>query len=77
MSFTDALLTGLPSDGGAYVPETVPRVSPHRFMNASFETLMVDILPFAGECEAFDKQALREMAHEACKRFGATRSRPW
>ena len=44
VSFTDALLTGSPSDGGAYVPETVPRVSLHRFMNASFETLMVDIL---------------------------------
>jgi len=72
VSFTDALLTGSPSDGGAYVPETVPRVSLHRFMNASFETLMVDILfLFAGECEAFDKQALREMAHEACKRFAS------
>jgi len=69
-TFVDALLTGSPLDGGAYVPERVPTIDFKKILNSSYETLCVEILSvFCANGEEFTKETLREIAHEACKTF--------
>ncbi|WP_131195139.1 threonine synthase [Lichenihabitans psoromatis] len=71
VSFTEALLAGLARDGGLYVPETVPVLTPSTI--ASFagrpfvEVIETVISPFA--TDAFDPANLRRMIETAYATF--------
>ena len=75
VSFTEALLAGLAPDGGLYVPETWPRLSPDEFRacaRAPYAAVAAEILlRFAGdalsraEAEAATRVAYASFAHRA------------
>ena len=71
LSFEDALLAGLASDGGLYVPESWPRLSEatlRGFQNASYEEVAVEVLhPFMGE--DVPRARLEDMVAEAYASF--------
>lgn len=71
LGFEDALLAGLASDGGLYVPESWPRLSEAMiagFADKSFAEIAVDVLhPFMGDDVPRDR--LAEMVNEAYAAF--------
>ena len=71
LGFEDALLAGLASDGGLYVPESWPRLSEAMiagFADKSFAEIAVDVLhPFMGDDVPRDRFA--EMVNEAYAGF--------
>ena len=71
LGFEDALLAGLASDGGLYVPESWPRLSEAMiagFADKSFAEIAVDVLhPFMGDDVPRDR--LAEMVNEAYAGF--------
>jgi threonine synthase len=72
LSFEDVLLAGLARDGGLYVPETWPTLSPDviaSFAGRPFAEVAAEVMsPFAGE--SVDKATLLAMAEDAYGRFG-------
>ena len=71
LGFEDALLAGLASDGGLYVPESWPRLSESMiagFVDKCFQEIAVDVLhPFMGDDVPRDR--LAEMVNEAYAGF--------
>jgi threonine synthase len=72
LGFEDALLTGLARDGGLYVPETWPRLSPGAiaaFAGKPFAEVAAAVLdPFTGG--AIPHEELLALARDAYARFG-------
>ena len=71
LSFEDALLAGLASDGGLYVPESWPRLSQamlKSFQGAPFQRVAVEVLhPFMGD--DVPRERLEAMVDEAYASF--------
>ena len=71
LSFEDVLLTGLASDGGLYVPETLPQFSPAEIESMRdlpyTELAMRIIQPFIGD--AIEAPTLKSMINETYNRF--------
>ncbi len=71
LSFEDVLLTGLAPDGGLYVPEAWPALSPEAIRalrGLDFPSLAVAIMrPFVGE--TFPGETLDHLVHGAYRRF--------
>ena len=68
LSFEEVVLTGLASDGGLYVPESIPVFSPEKiasFAGMSYEDIAFEVMaPFvAGEIPDEDFKALIEQAY--------------
>ena len=72
LGFEDVLLAGLARDGGLFVPETWPVLSPETiasFADKPFADVTVEVvLPFTGE--AISRADLTQMANDAYARFG-------
>jgi threonine synthase len=72
LGFEDVLLAGLARDGGLYVPETWPTLSPQTiagFRGRPFADVAVEVIhPFVGE--AISKSDLKRMADAAYSDFG-------
>jgi threonine synthase len=72
LGFEDALLAGLARDGGLYVPETWPRLTPDTiaaFAGRPFAEVAAAVLdPFAGG--AIPREELLALARDAYARFG-------
>ena len=71
VAFTEALLSGAPADGGAYVPERVPKISLRRALHRpAFEDVFVEIFSlFVDESGDFDEKTLRDVAREVVRRY--------
>ena len=71
ISFREAMLAGLASDGGLYVPESVPQLSPQEIASLgglSYQELALRILtPFVGD--SFSKPELKHMIDAAYATF--------
>ena len=71
LPFDEVVLAGLASDGGLYVPETIPHISPatlSRWATLSYTELAVEVMhPFMGE--SFTREALTQMVNEAYGSF--------
>ncbi len=71
LSFDAVVLAGLASDGGLYVPESIPQVSPAtlaRWATLSYTELAVEVMhPFMGK--SFSREALRSMVEDAYSTF--------
>lgn len=71
LSFKDVLLAGLASDGGLYVPETIPQFSPQdlsRLATLNYTDLAYEIIaPFVGD--DFSEKELRKMIGDAYASF--------
>lgn len=71
LSFEDVVLTGLASDGGLYVPKTLPRVQPHELVEWSrlgYAELALRVMrPFVGD--AMPEDALRDMLEQTYGEF--------
>lgn len=71
LSFEEVVLAGLASDGGLYVPETIPTISPatqSHWAHLSYQDLAVEVMhPFMGEC--FSREELSRMVAEAYASF--------
>jgi len=71
LTFQEAMLTGLARDGGLYVPERVPTLSPDeiaRFSGRSYEDVAAAVMrPFTGD--AFAEDEWREIVAAACAGF--------
>jgi threonine synthase len=72
LSFEETMLTGLARDGGLYVPESWPRLTPADFAalaGASYEDVAFAVMrPFIGS--AFDDDAFRAIIADAYAGFG-------
>ena len=72
LGFEDVLLAGLARDGGLYVPETWPKLSPATiagFAGRPFADVAVEVIhPFTGG--AVSREELSRMAEEAYASFG-------
>lgn len=71
LSFEEAVLAGLASDGGLYVPETIPVVSPEtlkHWATLPYEALAYEVMaPFVGD--ALEKNTLMAMLKESYADF--------
>tara|TARA_R110002110_G_scaffold40211_10_gene128792 strand:- start:317 stop:1705 length:1389 start_codon:yes stop_codon:yes gene_type:complete len=71
LSFEEAMLTGLARDGGLYVPETIPTLSPDQISalhGASYEQTAFTVMrPFVGD--TFSDDAFRAIIDRACAGF--------
>jgi threonine synthase len=71
LAFKEVLLAGLASDGGLYVPETIPQFSPQqlsRFATLPYNELAYEIIaPFVGD--SFSEKELRQMIGSAYASF--------
>ncbi len=71
LSFEDAMLSGLARDGGLYVPETWPQLSPETirgFAAAPYEDVALSVMaPFIGD--AFSEEEFRAMIARAYAGF--------
>lgn len=71
LSFEDVVLTGLASDGGLYVPKTLPQVAPHELVEWSklpYAELAFRVLrPFVGD--AMPEEDLRDMLQQTYAGF--------
>ncbi|MFZ4124930.1 MAG: threonine synthase [Rickettsiales bacterium] len=71
LTFKEVLLAGLASDGGLYLPETIPEFSPQelsRFATLSYNDLAYEIIaPFVGD--SFSEKELRGMIEAAYSSF--------
>lgn len=71
LEFEDALLAGLARDGGLYVPEVWPTLTPKQiagFAGQPFHQVAVDVIaPFVGD--AIERAALERMTREAYAGF--------
>ncbi len=72
LGFEDVLLAGLARDGGLYLPETWPQLSPETiaaFSNMSFADIAVEVIhPFTST--SLSRAELKRMADEAYASFG-------
>ena len=72
LGFEDVLLAGLARDGGLYLPESWPQISPETirsFAAKPFAEIAVEVIhPFTGG--AISRDALRRMADDAYGTFG-------
>ncbi len=72
LGFEDVLLAGLARDGGLYLPESWPRISPEMirsFASKPFAEIAVEVIhPFTGG--AISRDALQRMADDAYATFG-------
>ena len=72
LPFAETMLTGLARDGGLYVPETVPTLSPDQiaaFEGISYEDAAFRVMqPFVAE--SFSETELREAIRRAYQGFG-------
>ncbi|WP_418595349.1 threonine synthase [Ponticoccus sp. (in: a-proteobacteria)] len=72
LTFEEAMLSGLARDGGLYVPETIPQMSPAEIRalhGLSYEETAFRVMrPFIGE--TFDDATLRELIAKAYAGFG-------
>jgi threonine synthase len=73
LSFADAILTGLARDGGLYLPETWPQISPAEIEAMAggdyVSTAATVIMPFMGPLSAADIERYLVMLHEAYATF--------
>lgn len=73
LSFADAILTGLARDGGLYLPESWPQISPaeiEAMADGDYVTTAASvIMPFMGELSAADVERYLVMLHEAYATF--------
>ncbi len=71
LSFEETMLTGLARDGGLYVPEAVPTLSPDQiaaFAGKSYEEVAYEVMrPFVGDC--FTDAEFREIIQRAYAGF--------
>ncbi|MFT9448307.1 threonine synthase [Gluconobacter japonicus] len=70
-NFSDILLAGLAGDGGLYMPETWPKISPQTFRDwrsLSYADLTAEIISLFSE-GAIDRDTLRDMARDAYAGF--------
>ena len=78
LTFEDVLLAGLARDGGLYVPETWPALSPGTiasFAGKPFAEVATEVVaPFVGE--SVDRATLLAMARDAYGRFGHPAATP-
>ena len=72
LSFEDVMLTGLARDGGLYVPETVPNLTPDqiaRLHKGSYEDAAYAVMrPFVGD--TFTDDEFRDLIEKAYQKFG-------
>ncbi|MEM7422455.1 MAG: threonine synthase [Pseudomonadota bacterium] len=72
LSFEETMLTGLARDGGLYVPEEIPSLSPKDLAGlagASYEDAAFTVMrPFIGDC--FDDKTFRDLIAKAYAGFG-------
>ncbi|MEM9796877.1 MAG: threonine synthase [Pseudomonadota bacterium] len=72
LGFEDTMLAGLARDGGLYVPETVPTLSPDEIAGLAgkpYEEVAVRVMaPFVAE--AFDEATLGDLVRDAYAGFG-------
>ena len=72
LGFEDVLLAGLARDGGLYVPETWPQITPAQIASIAgrpYHEVAVEVIwPFTGG--AFARDEFEEMAREAYATFG-------
>jgi threonine synthase len=75
LSFDEVVLAGLAPDGGLYVPEFIPQISPatfSRWARLSYPDLAVEVMhPFMGE--SFTREELTAMAQDVYGENGAFR----
>lgn len=78
LSFDEVVLAGLASDGGLYVPETIPHIPPATLAEwaaLSYEDLAVEVmLPYIGH--SFTREALAAMVKDAYATFRHTAIAP-
>jgi len=71
LSFEEVLLTGLASDGGLYVPETLPQFSASaidRLRGLSYEDLAIEVMfPFVSE--SIDRETFKQLVDKAYNNF--------
>ena len=71
LSFEEVVLAGLASDGGLYVPETLPQFSPQELVemaSLSYIELAIRLFtPFVGD--SIPSKDLRKLVEEAYKTF--------
>ena len=71
LGFADTMLTGLANDGGLYLPESWPQISPEQiasFANAPFASVAYEVIrQYTGE--DFDDGDLRQMVDQAYAPF--------
>ena len=70
-TFIDALLTGAPLDGGAYVPVAIPKVAIKPLRELAFEPLATELLSLF-MCDAddgFDRDVVRDVVRDALRGF--------
>jgi threonine synthase len=71
LSFEDAVITGLASDGGLYVPETIPTFTPAEIAamaGLSYQELMLKIItPFIGD--EIPQKILNNLVYESYSEF--------
>lgn len=71
LSFDEVVVTGLASDGGLYIPKSLPKIEPHTLMewaNLSYTELAVKVMhPFMGD--AVPEADLRRMVEESYATF--------
>ena len=78
LSFEEAMLTGLARDGGLYVPETIPTLTPEQInamQGQSYEEVAFTVMrPFIGD--TFTDDEFRAIIARAYKGFGHTARAP-
>ena len=78
LSFEEAMLTGLARDGGLYVPETIPQMSPDdiaALAGKSYEEIAFAVMrPFIGD--TFTDTEFREIIAKAYANFGHSARAP-
>ena len=71
-SFRDVFLKGLASDGGLFVPKTIPSYAPQeleKFRNLSYEDLAAKII-FKFCSDEFDEKEIKDFVKNSYKNFG-------
>ncbi|MEP2844800.1 MAG: threonine synthase, partial [Alphaproteobacteria bacterium] len=78
LSFEEAMLTGLARDGGLYVPETIPTLTPEQInamQGQSYEEVAFTVMrPFIGD--TFTDDEFRAIIARAYEGFGHTARAP-
>ena len=72
LNFEEAMLTGLARDGGLYVPQSIPSLSPDDIISMSdlsYEEIAFKVIsPFVGDC--FSDDELIKIINKAYTKFG-------
>ncbi|MGB3614859.1 MAG: threonine synthase [Elainellaceae cyanobacterium] len=72
LTFTEALLTGLAPDGGLYLPNVLPQVSPEtltQWQHSGYEQLATDIFQQFAAGSALDSPELSNLIHAGLDNF--------